>query len=188
MSDETTPVTPPSTALYPTLVTPPESGNSIEDPILISDSDELNASDTEAFHGSVRYLSENSPSPSPRAAARLQPRKVRRHSRDVSFSGGDAKVETLDEVDNTREVNINNSDLGKNPYSSQVIIWQCANKISMPQLTTHLIGLPNRQWKVQMAVLLRKAVTPDHLSHVLVQPPRDQCRFGSWKSKSRRLS
>ncbi|GIC94679.1 GIY-YIG nuclease family protein [Aspergillus udagawae] len=103
MSDETTPVTPPSTALYPTLVTPPESGNSIEDPILISDSDELDASD--------RQLSENSPSPSPRAAARLQPRKLRRYIRDVSFSGGDAKVETLDEVDNTREVNVNNSDL-----------------------------------------------------------------------------
>jgi hypothetical protein len=180
MSDETTPVTPPSTALYPTLVTPPESGNSIEDPILISDSDELDASD--------RQLSENSPSPSPRAAARLQPRKLGRYIRDVSFSGGDAKVETQDEVNNTREVNVNNSDLGKNPYSSQVIIWQCANKISMPQLTTHLIGLPNRQWKVQMAVLLRKAVTPDHLSHLLVQPPKDRCRFGSWKSKSRRLS
>ncbi|GFF88011.1 hypothetical protein IFM61606_05820 [Aspergillus udagawae] len=111
MSDETTPVTPPSTALYPTLVTPPESGNSIEDPILISDSDELDASDTEALHGSVRQLSENSPSPSPRTAARLQPRKLRRYIRDVSFSGGDAKVETLDEVDNTREVKVNNSDL-----------------------------------------------------------------------------
>ncbi|GIK07538.1 hypothetical protein Aspvir_003204 [Aspergillus viridinutans] len=111
MSNETTPVTPPSTALYPTLVTPPESGNSIEDPIFISDSDGSDASDMEALHGSVPQLSENSPSPSPRGAARLQPRKLRRHSRDVSPSGGDANVETLGEGENTRELNVNNSDL-----------------------------------------------------------------------------
>ncbi|PKX88933.1 GIY-YIG nuclease family protein [Aspergillus novofumigatus IBT 16806] len=58
MSDET-PATPPSTALYPILVTPPESGNSIENPILISDSDESDASDTEALRGFVRQLSDN---------------------------------------------------------------------------------------------------------------------------------
>ncbi|KAF7178205.1 hypothetical protein CNMCM7691_006877 [Aspergillus felis] len=118
MSNETTPLTPPSTALYPTLVTPPESGNSIENPILISDSDESDVSDTEALHESVRQLSENSPSPSPRGAARLQPRKLRRHSRDVSPSRGDANVETLDEDENTRELNVNNSDLAHNtPHS-----------------------------------------------------------------------
>ncbi|EAW25704.1 GIY-YIG nuclease family protein [Aspergillus fischeri NRRL 181] len=58
MSDET-PVTPPSTALYPILVTPPESGSSIENPILISDSDGPDASDTETLCGSVRQLSDN---------------------------------------------------------------------------------------------------------------------------------
>ncbi|GFF64784.1 hypothetical protein IFM61392_07128 [Aspergillus lentulus] len=109
MSDET-PVTPPSTALYPVLVTPPESGNSIENPILISDSDGSDASDTEALRGSVRQLSDNSPSPSPRRADRLQPQKLRRHSRYVTPSRGDANVEQLDEVENTRESDINISD------------------------------------------------------------------------------
>jgi hypothetical protein len=121
MSDET-PVTPPSTALYPVLVTPPESGNSIENPILISESDGSDASDTEALRGSARQLSDNSPSPSPRRADRLQPQKLRRHSRYVTPSRGDANVKQLDEVENTRESDINISDLGGDPSLSQVII------------------------------------------------------------------
>ncbi|RHZ54896.1 GIY-YIG nuclease family protein [Aspergillus thermomutatus] len=111
MSDETAPVTPSSNPLYPNLVTPPDSGNSIDNPILVCDSDGSDASDTEAFGGSVRQLSDNSPSPSPRIAARLQPQKIRRHHQDTSPSEGDANVETLEEVENARDLDVTIDDL-----------------------------------------------------------------------------
>ncbi|GIJ92666.1 hypothetical protein Asppvi_001944 [Aspergillus pseudoviridinutans] len=162
MSNETTPLTPPSTALYPTLITPPESGNSIEDPILIFDSDESDVSDTEALDGSVRQLSENSPSPSPRGAARLQPRKLRRHSRDVSPSGGDAKVEKLDEVENTRGLNVNNSDLAHNtPHSSPKLPMDSPNGGTASESsdtrpshssTPSASEVPMPMWKLEMKI------------------------------------
>ncbi|KAH1282703.1 hypothetical protein KXW98_006671 [Aspergillus fumigatus] len=103
MSDDT-PATPPSAALYPILVTPPESGNSMENPILISDSDGPDASDTETLCESVRQLSDNSPSPSPRA------QRLTRHSGHVNRSQVNSSVKQPDHVENITESGMNLSD------------------------------------------------------------------------------
>ncbi|KAH1321000.1 hypothetical protein KXX16_000676 [Aspergillus fumigatus] len=103
MSDDT-PATPPSAALYPILVTPPESGNSMENPILISDSDGPDASDTETLCELVRQLSDNSPSPSPRA------QRLTRHSGHVNRSQVNSSVKQPDHVENTTESGRNLSD------------------------------------------------------------------------------
>lgn len=179
MSDDT-PATPPSAALYPILVTPPESGNSMENPILISDSDGPDASDTETLCELVRQLSDNSPSPSPRA------QRLTRHSGHVNRSQVNSSVKQPDHVENTTESGRNLSDPGGDPSLDQVIIGPCTNPISMLQRTTRLIGIPSCQLTVKMAVPLRRAVTQGDLSK---GPPRrlcDQCRSGSWKPISRR--
>ncbi|KAH2362986.1 hypothetical protein KXV98_004437 [Aspergillus fumigatus] len=103
MSDDT-PATPPSAALYPILVTPPESGNSMENPILISDSDGPDASDTETLCELVRQLSDNSPSPSPRA------QRLTRHGGHVNRSQVNSSVKQPDHVENTTESGRNLSD------------------------------------------------------------------------------
>ncbi|KAA8645071.1 GIY-YIG nuclease family protein [Aspergillus tanneri] len=102
MSDETAPKTPPLTTLYRSVVTPPDSGSSIDNPILIYDSDDLDDSSMEVLRGPLRQLADNSPSPSPRPADKLKPKKTRRHDRDSSLSGDD-NVEMRDDIEHVEE-------------------------------------------------------------------------------------
>lgn len=188
MSDKTVPQTPPSTTLYPNLVTPPNSDGTIEKPILTYDFDWPDTSNAKVVRGSFRQLVDYSPSPSPRSVAKSQPKRVQRRDRNSSLSAGYDNVKRRGDIENVKESDENRSDNGRRPRSIEIMSWQGANKISILQrLTTHLRVFQNCHRTFRMAMPLQKVMIQSRVAQVLPQVPQNHYQFGSWRSTSRKL-